>query len=59
MNLFLRAKQFRTKKRLGQNFLIDEGAIDAILNEVNADDTILEIGAGAGDRKSTRLNSSH
>ena len=48
MNLFLRAKQFRTKKRLGQNFLIDEGAIDAILNEVNADDTVLEIGAGAG-----------
>lgn len=48
MNLFLRAKQFRTKKRLGQNFLIDESAIDTILNEVNADDTVLEIGAGAG-----------
>ena len=48
MNLFLRAKQFRTKKRLGQNFLVDENVIDAILNEVNPQDTILEIGAGAG-----------
>ena len=48
MNLFLRAKQFRTKKRLGQNFLVDENVIDAILNEVNPQDTVLEIGAGAG-----------
>lgn len=48
MNLFLRAKQFRTKKRLGQNFLVDENAIDTILSEVSEDDTVLEIGAGAG-----------
>lgn len=47
-NYFLRAKSFRTKKRLGQNFLVDENAIDTILNEVNPDDTVLEIGAGAG-----------
>ncbi len=47
-NYFLRAKQFRTKKRLGQNFLIDESAIERIIEEVNPDDTILEIGAGAG-----------
>lgn len=47
-NYFLRAKQFRTKKRLGQNFLVDEKAIDTIINEVNPDDTVLEIGAGAG-----------
>lgn len=47
-NYFLRAKAFRTKKRLGQNFLVDENAIDTILNEVNSDDTVLEIGAGAG-----------
>lgn len=48
MNYFLRAKQFRTKKRLGQNFLIDETAINRIMEEVQPDDTVLEIGAGAG-----------
>lgn len=44
----LRAKSFRTKKRLGQNFLVDENALDTILEEVNPEDTVLEIGAGAG-----------
>lgn len=48
MNYFLRAKQFRTKKRLGQNFLIDESAIHRIMEEVSSGDTVLEIGAGAG-----------
>ena len=48
MNYFLRAKQFRTKKRLGQNFLIDESVINRILDEVYPDDTVMEIGAGAG-----------
>lgn len=48
MNYFLRAKQFRTKKRLGQNFLIDESVINRILEEVSPDDTVMEIGAGAG-----------
>ena len=45
---FLRAKLFKTKKRLGQNFLVDETVIDRILDEVNSDDTVLEIGPGAG-----------
>lgn len=45
---FLRAKLFKTKKRLGQNFLVDEGVIDRIVEEVNPDDTVLEIGPGAG-----------
>lgn len=44
----LRAKLFRTKKRLGQNFLVDESVIDRIVEEVNPDDTVLEIGPGAG-----------
>ena len=48
MNYFLRAKQFRTKKRLGQNFLIDESVINRILEEISPDDTVMEIGAGAG-----------
>ena len=48
MNYFLRAKQFRKKKRLGQNFLIDESVINRILEEVSPDDTVMEIGAGAG-----------
>ena len=45
---FLRAKLFKTKTRLGQNFLVDEGVIDRIVEEVNPDDTVLEIGPGAG-----------
>ena len=45
---FLRAKLFKTKKRLGQNFLIDESVIDCITEEVTENDTVLEIGPGAG-----------
>ena len=45
---FLRAKLFKTKKRLGQNFLVDESVIDRIVEEVSCDDTVLEIGPGAG-----------
>lgn len=44
----LRAKLFKTKKRLGQNFLVDEAVIDRIVEEVNPNDTVLEIGPGAG-----------
>ena len=44
----LRAKLFKTKKRLGQNFLVDDAVIDRIVEEVNSDDTVLEIGPGAG-----------
>lgn len=44
----LRAKLFKTKKRLGQNFLVDDAVIDRIVEEVDADDTVLEIGPGAG-----------
>lgn len=45
---FLRAKLFKTKKRLGQNFLVDESVIERIVEEVTANDTVLEIGPGAG-----------
>ena len=45
---FLRAKLFKTKKRLGQNFLVDESVIERIVEEVTPDDTVLEIGPGAG-----------
>ena len=50
MNYFERAKYFKTKKRLGQNFLIDGSAIADIINEANIspDDTIVEIGPGVG-----------
>ena len=50
MNYFERAKYFRTKKRLGQNFLIDGEVIADIIDYANIapDDTVLEIGAGAG-----------
>ena len=45
-----RAKYFRTKKRLGQNFLINPDVISDIINfaDINPDDVILEIGGGAG-----------
>lgn len=50
MNYIQRARQFKTKKRLGQNFLVDENIIQKIIDEasLNTDDTIIEIGAGAG-----------
>ena len=45
-----RAKFFRTKKRLGQNFLINSDVISDIIDFANLtkEDTILEIGPGAG-----------
>ena len=45
-----RAKYFRTKKRLGQNFLVNEDVIDDIIEfaDIKPEDTILEIGPGVG-----------
>jgi 16S rRNA (adenine1518-N6/adenine1519-N6)-dimethyltransferase len=50
MDYLQRAKAFRTKKRLGQNFLIDTGAIEAILEaaDISKDDVVIEIGPGVG-----------
>ena len=50
MDYFNRAKRFRTKKRLGQNFLIDGDVINFIVNEANLskNDTVIEIGPGIG-----------
>ena len=45
-----RAKFFRTKKRLGQNFLINPEVISDIIDYANItkDDVVLEIGPGVG-----------
>lgn len=50
MDYLKRAKHFRTKKKLGQNFLVDGEIIRKIieLSEPLSDETLLEIGAGAG-----------
>lgn len=50
MDYLQRAKYFRTKKRLGQNFLINSEVIDDIIKYANLtiDDTVLEIGPGVG-----------
>ncbi len=50
MNYFERAKYFRTKKRLGQNFLINGEVIQDIIEfaNISPDDTIVEIGPGVG-----------
>ena len=50
MNYFERAKFFKTKKRLGQNFLINADVIDAIIDEagITSDDIVIEIGPGVG-----------
>ena len=50
MDYLKRAKSFRTKKRLGQNFLICGDTIQAILDNANItkEDTVIEIGAGVG-----------
>ena len=40
----------RTRKRFGQNFLVDEGVIDRIVSVVGLSDSdrVLEIGPGTG-----------
>ena len=45
-----RAKFFRTKKRLGQNFLINSDVISDIIEfaDIKPDDIVLEIGPGVG-----------
>ena len=45
-----RAKYFRTKKRLGQNFLINSEVISDIIKfaDIQPEDTVLEIGPGVG-----------
>lgn len=45
-----RAKKLKAKKRLGQNFLIDEKAIETILDssDITKDDIVIEIGPGPG-----------
>lgn len=50
MDYIKRAKYFRTKKRLGQNFLINSDVIFDILDfaGITKDDTVLEIGPGVG-----------
>ena len=50
MNYFERARYFRTKKRLGQNFLINGEIIQDIIEfaQISPDDTVLEIGPGVG-----------
>ena len=50
MNYFERAKYFRTKKRLGQNFLTDGEVIADILEyaDIKPEDTVVEIGPGVG-----------
>ncbi len=46
----LRKYNFSTKKKYGQNFLIDTGALEGIIEaaEVTKDDFVLEIGPGIG-----------
>ena len=50
MNYFERAKYFKTKKRLGQNFLIDSEVIEDIIDyaDISSTDTVIEIGPGVG-----------
>ena len=50
MDYLQRAKYFRTKKRLGQNFLINSEVISDIIAYANLtkEDTVLEIGPGVG-----------
>ncbi len=48
LNYILRAKKFRAKKSLGQNFLIDDKIIDFISSLASAEDEVLEIGPGLG-----------
>lgn len=50
MDYYSRAKYFKTKKRLGQNFLINWEVIANIIDyaEISPEDTVIEIGPGVG-----------
>lgn len=48
LNYVLRAKKFRAKKSLGQNFLVDSKVIEFISDFASENDEILEIGPGLG-----------
>jgi len=50
MNYFERAKYFKTKKRLGQNFLTNGEVIQNIIEyaDITPGDTVIEIGPGVG-----------
>ena len=50
MDYYSRAKYFKTKKRLGQNFLINGEVIANIIDyaEISPEDTVIEIGPGVG-----------
>jgi len=50
MNYFERAKSYRAKKRLGQNFLISSEIIDKIIEtaDIASGDIVVEIGSGLG-----------
>lgn len=50
MDYYNRAKFFRTKKRLGQNFLISGEVIQDIIDyaKITKDDVVVEIGPGVG-----------
>ena len=54
MNLLQETKYIMDKydvhpnKRLGQNFLFDENALNQIAENVTKEDTIIEIGPGLG-----------
>ena len=50
MDYLNRAKYFRTKKRLGQNFLINSEVIDDIISyaDLSKENVVLEIGPGVG-----------
>ena len=50
MDYLQRAKFFRTKKRLGQNFLVNPDVIADIIDfaQITKDDVVLEIGPGVG-----------
>ncbi len=50
MDYYSRAKYFKTKKRLGQNFLINGQVISNIIDyaEISPEDTVIEIGPGVG-----------
>ena len=48
LNYTLRAKKFKAKKNLGQNFLVSSEIVDFIAGFANNEDEILEIGPGLG-----------
>ena len=47
-NYILNKYNYRAKKKFGQNFIVEPNIINKVVDQIDKDSTIIEIGAGLG-----------